>query len=530
MIALKKISRATLLKIFLTVVVVSVSQTIEAQLYFPNESFYNSEIERLNLSKDSTDFYQNHLTVKPILDKKTEANQIYKSEGKYYYWITQKLFKENFLIFKGDDFWVSVDPIIDLQLGTDFSEDSLRRLYWNTRGIRVQAKFYDKIAFTTSVYENQAMVPVYQSDFFNARGEYFPVNTWYKQQNAFVPMYARTKPFKGNGYDFAFATGQLSIVPTKWFNLQLGNGNQFIGDGYRSLFLSDFSGNYPFLKTEFFAFKGRLQFNSIYSMLTNPYRLKYFNTPEATYERKIGAFHYLEYALTKRLNIGLFQGSLYPSTDSTGTQKVGFSFLNPFVGVNALFGFNMSYRVPKFLGIKSKVYAQLLFTDNSASASQIGIKLYDVLLPKLDLRIEYNHIGKNTYLDENVRYNYIHNNLALGHPLGPATKELVWIVNYEFKRFFVSNRITFYTKTVNDFSNIGADLLQPKSIYDYASSKHPNVFNSRFEMGYRMNKNYNLQIVLGYLYRKEIVENISNTTNYVYFGIRTKLMNKTLDW
>lgn len=531
------------LKIFITIIVIGVTPIINAQLYFPNQNYYNSEIERLNLSNDSLSFYNTHLSVKPIMDKKTNAQSIYHTGGKYYYWITQKLFKENFLLFKGDDFWVAVDPILDAQLGTDLSEDSLRRLYWNTRGVRAQAKFYDKIAFTTSVYENQALVPTYQAIFFDAHGECRPSGNKYKQENAFVPGYARTKPFKINGYDFAFATGQLSIVPNKWLNFQLGNGNQFIGNGYRSLFLSDFSGNYPFLKSEFFAFKGRLQYDVIYALLTNPYRLKYFTTPESTYERKIGVFHYLEFSATKRLNLSLFEGSNWRSTDSTGTHQINYMFANPILGLNTLLegedenghnsvlGIGASYTPPKFLGVKSKVYTQVLIDNGKNSGLQFGFKLYDLLLPNLDLRVEYNSLNLNSYLSSyNVRYNYTQNNLSLGHPIGPGTKEIVGILNYQFKRFFIKNKTIFYTHLKNDTINIGANLLNTTSVLKGVNNYQTNVFNNRFELGYRLNKNYNLQIALGYLYRKEINNSIANETNYVYFGIRTQLKNKTLDW
>lgn len=505
-----------------------------AQLYFPNASFYNTEIERLNIHSDSSNFYESHLSLKPILDQKTNPDVIYHSDGDYYYWITQKLFKENFLIFKGDDFWVSVDPIVDLELGTDFAQDSLTRLYWNTRGIRVQAKFFDKVAFTTSVYENQALVPQYQADYFEAHGEFRPTNQGYKQENAFVPMYARTKPFKVNGFDFAFAEGQLSIVPTNWLNFQFGNGNQFVGDGYRSLFLSDFSGNYPFLKSELLAFNGRLQYDVTYALLTNLYRMTNFTTPEAIYERKIGVFHFLDFAVTKNFNLNFFNGSNWRRTDSLGTHQPDFLFLNPVIGVNSLVlgtensGYNSilgvggNYRLKNF-----KFYTQFLL---SHKAWQFGVKAYDLFVDKLDVQMEYNSIDKNTYLTDDVKYNYTHNNLALGHPFGPGTQEIIGILNYQFDRFFVRNKTVFYAKSTNDSLNIGANLLQPKVDLVGLESYHSNVFNNHFEIGYRMNKNYNLQISLGYLYRNEIIKQENFTTHYVFVGLKTKLRNKTLDW
>lgn len=513
------------------------SFSASSQLYFPNENYYHSEIERFNLNSENTNNYQKHLSSKPLLDTKTNSDSIYNSTGDYYYWITQKLFKENFIIFKGDDFWCSVDPIIDAELGTDVSLDSLYKMYWNSRGIRVQAKFFDKVAFTTSVYENQAIVPEYQSTYFNNHGEFRPTNQGYKQENGYIPMYGRTKPFKITGYDFAFAEGNLSIVPTKWLNLQLGNGNQFIGDGYRSLFLSDFSGNYPFFKTELFAFKGKLQYNVIYSSLTNPYRLSVFSTPEATFERKIGVFHYLDYSVTEKLNISLFEGSNWRSTDSTGTQAPNYLFLNPIIGTtsiikgtdgnnyNSILGIGASYTIQN-----SKIYCQIVIDNSKLGAYQIGFKSYDLIIPKLDFRAEYNHAIQNTYLSDNERYNYSHNNLPLAHPYDNGFDELIGSISYQKGRFFASNKIIFSARYTNDSINIGNNILQPKSTVNLDTESQPNIFYNQLEIGYRFNKNYNLQVVSGYIFRKDNNKHNPSITNYIYFGVRTRLRNKTLDW
>ena len=258
-----------------------------SQLYLPLTSYYQHESQRLILS-DSIEhtYFNSHQSLLPILDKRTSNEGIYASQGKHYYWLTQKLFKENFIVFSGEDYWCSIDPIVDLELGGDLSADSLQRLYWNTRGIRIQAKFFEKVGFTTSVYENQAILPQYQNDFADAHGEYFPnsINTQYIQNNAVIAGYARTKPFKTTGYDFAFAQGQVAYVPNKWVNFTIGNGNQFIGNGYRSLLLSDFSVNYPFGKIEANLWNGRIQYNAIYAIHQNLYRLPEHTTPEATYE------------------------------------------------------------------------------------------------------------------------------------------------------------------------------------------------------------------------------------------------------
>lgn len=511
-----------------------------SQLSFPIEDFYHGEIDRIYVhDSTSTDYYFNHLSSKPISYSRTNAEHIFTDSSKQYYWITQKLFKENFLIFKGDNFWCSVDPLIDLEMGHDLKIDSMHYKLWNTRGIRVQAQFLNKVSFVTTFYETQASLPDYQRAFFQSRGEFIPSGgvTIYNQKNAVVPGYARTKNFKTNGYDFAFAEGYLTIAPNRFFNLHFGNGSHFIGNGYRSLLLSDNATNYPFLKLETNLWNGRIQYHVMYAVMTNLYRLKYYETTEATYERKLGAFHFLDVAITPKLNIGIFEGSVWKHTDSLGTSKPDPLFANPLILSNSLIkgesdsiynsilGLNLSYSF-----LNSVFYGQLVVDHGKIAAYQAGIKSYDVLIPKLDLQAEYNHAEQNTYLSHNKRYNYSHYNLSLGHPLSGAYDELVFRINYQYKRWFIQNHTTYSARYENDSLNFGNDIIAPFSDIAIQFYDRKKVFYNQFEVGYRFNKRYNFQTYLGYLYRNDNTQLTGSVTQFIYFGVRTRLRNKRFDY
>lgn len=511
------------------------------QLYLPQSDYYINEVDRILITDSVTsNFYNSHLSIRPILDKRTATKVLYQSDGKFYYWITQKLFKENFIIFKGEGFWCSIDPIIDLEMGSDLALDSLQRMYWNTRGLRVQAKFLEKIAFTSSFYENQAIVPFYQANYFDNHGEFFPNGdtTKYIQNNATVPGYSRTKPFKQkNGYDFTNAEGTLSYVPNKFVNIQLGNGNQFIGNGYRSLLLSDYSSNYPFGKIETNLFNGRVQYNIIYAVHQNLYRIIEYTTPEATFERKIGTYHYLDIAINKNIEIGLFEGTHWKRSDSLGTVSTNPLFLNPIIGGNtlikgfeakgfyAILGLNLTARIGK-----QRLYSQLVVDKAKIAGFQIGIKTYNLLTPQLDVGVEYNQVKLNTYLSGEKRYNYSHYNLPLAHPFVAGFNELLINVSYQYKRFFVKNQLTYAKRIQNDSTAVGNNILQPKR--NAPTSFNQNVFTlyNQLEIGYRFNKHYNLEAVLGHLYRNKTQPTPNPVTNYTYIGIRTRLKNKTLNF
>lgn len=474
------------------------------------------------------------------MDKRTSTNKLYQSDGKFYYWITQKLFKENFLIFEGKDFWCSVDPIVDLEFGSDLSLDSLERMYWNTRGLRVQAKFFNKVGFTSTFHENQAVVPFYQSSYFEDHGEFFPgsTGTSYIQTNAVIPGYARTKPFKQkNGYDFGNAQGTVSYVPNANLNFQIGNGNQFIGNGYRSLLLSSYAVNYPFGKIEANLLNGRIQYNAIYAIHQNLYRLGTYTTPEATFERKIGTYHYLDFAVNENLQIGLFEGSHFKRSDSLGTTQPDFLFANPILGVNTLVNGFENEGFYSILGINTsfsfggnRIYGQVVIDKSKIAGTQLGIKAYNLIFPNLDFSAEYNYVQLNTYLSTEKRYNYSHYNLPLAHPLVAGFNELTLNLYYQHKRFFVQNRFTYSKRIKNDSIKIGNNILEPSRDVPNELNYNQFVVYNRFEIGYRFNKNYNLEAVFGHSYRNETQPTQNPITNYTYIGIRTRLKNKTLDF
>ena len=509
------------------------------QLTIPLQHYYSNETDRIFLEDSSAKtYYSAHLSQLPILESRTLSDSLYSNYKKYYYWITQKIFKENFLIFKGKDFWCAVDPILDLEGGSNLAVDSSNFLFWNTRGVRVQAKFMDKVGFSSVFYENQAFVPSYIEDYVDSKGEFRVSGNNYKQDNAVIPGYARTKPFKTDGYDFAFAQGVVSIVPNKWFNVQFGNGNHFIGNGHRSLLLSDFTVNYPFLKFETNLWKDRIQYNAIYAIHQNLYRMPFYETVEATFERKIGTYHYLDFAITPNLTIGLFEGALWKRSDSLGTTQPNWLFINPIPFVNGIIMANTTEDYNAIFGLNAswvfghqRIYGQAVLDEGKISALQAGFKTFDLFTAGLDIQVEYNQAVHQTYQAAQKRYNYTHYNLPLAHPLGAGFKEGIFRIKYEINGFFAQNRTVVYHQEVNDTLYDGTDLLNGS-----LSQETTNILNDRYvinnnlEAGYRFNKRYNLQAVIGWTYRQEQLPGERFITNYIYAGIRTALRNKTFDF
>jgi len=57
-----------------------------------------------------------------------------------------------------------------------------------------------------------------------------------------------TSLLKQTGYDYFDARGSFTFNAAKFIDFQFGYDKNFIGDGYRSLFLSDYGNSYLFFK------------------------------------------------------------------------------------------------------------------------------------------------------------------------------------------------------------------------------------------------------------------------------------------
>ena len=146
----------------------------------------------------------------------------------------RKLFTEHLFIINQEDYKIIASPVIDLNIGKEFDDNNMT--YVNTRGYFVEGNLGSKVSFHTSFRENQSIFPNYVHN--------------YIKENKIVPGQGYARVFKDSGYDYSMSSGYVSIKSSKFFIFQFGHGKHFIGDGYRSLLLSDNTFNYPFLRIQ----------------------------------------------------------------------------------------------------------------------------------------------------------------------------------------------------------------------------------------------------------------------------------------
>ena len=238
---------------------------------------------------------------------------------------------------------------------------------------------------------------------------------------------------KGLGFMGA-PMGRISYSPHKYFNFQLGYDKNFIGEGSRSLFLSDYGKPYLFgqIKTHFWY----LDYLVLYQSFKENYQGKN--------QTKYAASHFLSWNITKRININFFESVIFRAKDTLLQRGFDPEYLNPLIfyrpqeyaigsSDNALIGMGLSIKIKK-----AKLYSQLIIDDFLLSAvqaksgywankigGQIGFKsMYKKGANNLFYRIELNAVRPYTYSHLNPMQNYGNNNATLSHPLGANFIEL----------------------------------------------------------------------------------------------------------
>ena len=383
----------------------------------------------------------------------------------------------------------------------------------------------DKVSFYTNFRENQAFFRPYVDEFVNRRNV--------------IPGQGASKIFKTSGHDFSSATAYVSYTPADWLNIQLGNDKSFIGEGYRSLLLSDNSFNYPALKLSF-RYKG-FKYVTMFAQFED-FENKYYNY----HFKKHAAFNYLSYSYKNRFEIGFFEGIIYKTTDTTAgfVNKIPADFFIPVLGIrtgingfdaehNALAGINAKIKITDFI----QIYGQIAIDDPKSKkyAYQSGLKIFDIFHSKIKnnnlyFRLEYNKAEPRTYSHRDLKYQtWSHFNQELAHPLGADFTELIVTLNYSYKNIFLN--LKYLDAHLNN-SFTFSDIYFTDNL-TYLTPPLPVWFDHRTATaGWTINRRTFLQIYIGIDSRTLISCNpdIVETNNFLFFGIRTGLSNFYYDF
>ncbi len=427
-----------------------------------------------------------------------------------------------------DEYDIHISPLFYFQYGK--GPDSS---FWqNTRGIEIRGSVGKRLGFYTQLTENQIVLPQYQRDFY--------------LENNVVPGEAHTKPFGKRGVDYTGVRGYISFNILKPINITFGHDKHFIGDGYRSMILSDFSAPMLFLKINTQIKK--IQYVNLFTQLSNYQNYK--NNFNQVIPKKYMVMHQLNWKATKRTEIGLSEIILLGRD-----HDIDFNYLNPVIFYrsiefnlgspdNAMAAFQFKHITRK----KISVYGQFLFdelikgrlfsnSENFANkwSYQVGTKAINLLgIKNLDYQFEFNKIRPYTYSHFNTTTNYTNFNQALAHPMGANLKEWLHVLRYQpwpkltWVNTFINTHIGKDYNSLNWGSNILLDydirVRDDGNKIGQGLTTTQHFFESR--LSYQMA--HNLLLDVAYLYRSSKNINKYQQAGYPSLTFRWNVPYKTV--
>lgn len=484
-----------------------------------------------------------HTSFKPLfaddslIKKRYDSIMNYGSDTLHHSWVHRVLFNQHLIDVKDKDYTFYADYLTDIGVGRDITNKVNTSL--NTRGYQLGGTIGKKFYFYTTGFENQGTFAPYMNTYINQTG----IVTG--------QAYDRNEGMK-NSKDWSYGTALLSFTANKYFNVTLGYDKNFIGDGYRSMLLSDYSSPYPFLKGTLNL--GNVQYTAIWAEMTDP------TAPQFSYQngdrKKWATFHYLDWNVSTRLSFGFFDAVIWADKDNNGVGRgFDFSYANPIIFLrpveasvgspdNAMIGFTGKYKIADGVAI----YGQLALDEFSASTIfnnvgsyrnkygfQLGIRGADLFkVRRLNYLLEYNSARPYTYSEQLEISNYAQQNEPLAHPFGANFREVVGLLNYSVKRFSFSGEGDFgrYGLDINGI-NYGKDPFQ-----SYATPARlggegnyigqgltTNMYYLEGKVAYMLNPKFNFRIELGGIYRNEQNSVFTDKTTMITIGLRSSFRN-----
>lgn len=506
---------------------------------------FTTRMDKIGTNAHTASKPYRYTEVQPYYDFKEENEALFYDKKT---WFGKKLFNENTFRIQGENYWFTFDIAADLQVGRDF-EESLTT-YNNTRAGIFQGGLGERLNFYTVIYESQGKFAGYYNDLANELGRE-------GSSQVIIPGRGIGEPYR-DGFDYPVVEGYLTFEAADFLDIQFGRGNNFIGDGYRSLFMSDNASPNAYVKmnTSFWKFK----YTNTWSSLRNPNTL----TDGGAFLTKYMATHYLSYNVNKRLNIGLFESVLFESEPNRGFD---WNFINPILFYNMVEYTTGSRSGKSLIGLSYKykwtdqinTYGQWLIDEFSLDdvtagnnswknkfGFQLGVKYADAFkVDNLFFQLEYNQVRPYTYSHNTLNLHYTNDNQSMAHLWGANFRELLLISRYKKDRWYGHAKFIFgergFETNADSDPFYGSDLLGDERLriadegIKIGQGNKANSYYGELEVGFIMNPTTNLKVYLNLIHRKfDIAQdnaiNFDRNTTWVNLGFRTDIFNWYYDY
>lgn len=241
-------------------------------------------------------------------------------------------------------------------------------------------------------------------------------------------------------------TGQLNWQWGKRTEFSVGRDRQFVGDGYRSMILSDHAGPIPYVRLS--TALGPFRYTNAWFRMRDVSNGRSWQQPQIKYS----AMHSLSWNMHRRWTMTIHEWVIWQERDGTTRRLPDLYYLNPFIFYrpveysigspdNVILGLSLRHQASK----KCTVYGQFVLDEfnirqlrlrqawwGNKVAAQLGLKYFNII-PGLHAQTEVNVARPFTYSHGSPVQAWTKGNLPLAHPLGANFAEWCNIIRYQKK-------------------------------------------------------------------------------------------------
>lgn len=429
-----------------------------------------------------------------------------------------------------------INPIVYTEFGPSVGKN-IHSFSNASKGLEFFGKFSKNVSFSTQALDNTYLLKQYQTN-YRLKNYVIPGSTYSGGR------WDTADDFKARGSIYINLYG--SENSSRKIQMSFGHDNNFIGYGYRSLIISNFSPASAYLKFNYklgpFRYQNLFQQLTAFQIIKGESKLswKYLAIHRATLE--------LNHPKTKKewLEIGVSE-SVYQGRNNN---IIDLNYLNPIIFyrsverdlgspdnviINADFRLkNRNYLIYGQFALDEFEFANLKRGNSPRNKFGYQIGGYYLINPKSNigsfvLQFEFNSVRPYTYSHYSVLSNTVNFNQSNIHPLEANFKEGVFQIKYKpaFIRGLLFTSTTILAKKGFDFQNdtvnYGGDIRKnyrnPASTITATMLQGDlgTIFNSKSQLYFELMPN--MWMYLGYQYRNQTGHNASSE-RYVFLGLR----------
>lgn len=371
-----------------------------------------------------------------------------------------------YLGVKREDFSFFVTPVLNIQFGKD--NNVKKELFNGSRGFYARGKLTKNIGYYTYYATNQERDPLYAQQYEQNRNG-LPGAGFYRV--------GLTAGSQDDTYDYFDARGGINFKIAKGIQGEFAYDKVFIGNGVRSLIISDFSNSFLFFKIN-----TRIWKLNYYNLFAQQVQTFVPNGSNPLRTKKYMAMHYLDFQVKKWLNIGFFENIMFAGRNNGNGFDL--SYLNPVIFYRAAELENGSPdKVTLGLNVKAnlfkntQLYGQFILNEflfnelinysRGASvnkqALQMGLKHIDLFgIKNLDIQGEVNIIRPFVYSHYDSASSFTHYNQPLAHPAGANLREFIAIAKYQpLPKLTLQGKLIYYEQGLDSAGlNFGANVFR----------------------------------------------------------------------